>query len=43
MNKVSYNRKEREAEELRQAVLNNQDTSFNLFDGVLKEMEKEDA
>lgn len=43
MNKSSYNRKEREAEELRQAVLNKQDTSFNLFDDVLKEMEKKDA
>jgi len=46
MNKVLYNKREREAEDLRQTVLDNQDLNkigFNDFNDILKEMENEDA
>jgi hypothetical protein len=46
MNKVSYNKKEKEAEDLRQSVLDNQnldEIGFNDFNDILKEMEKENA
>ena len=46
MSKVSYNKKEEEAEDLRQLVLDNQDLNeigFNDFNDILKEMEKENA
>ena len=46
MNKVSYNKREQEAENLRQLVLDKQDLDkigFNDFDDMLKEMENSNA